>query len=144
MLEIMFQYFLTEQEKARAKNIEMKIIKEPVSLDDLKLLIRYLKHDIELSELRLANLDKKIARDKFDSLNHNDHSFWGFISKGAMALSTGVKHMNAGAIKLNISTTRNLIEMYEKMLHEWESDPEAKKRHDMVFEALKQAHVNRR
>ena len=61
-----------------------------------------------------------------------------------MALSTGVKHMNAGAIKLNISTTRNLIEMYEKMLHEWESDPEAKKRHDMVFEVLKRAHANRR
>lgn len=139
-LEIMFQYFLTEQEKARAEEIKSKMHREPVSLDDLKLLIRYLKHDIELLELRLANLNKEIARDKFDSLNHNDHSFWGFISKGAMALSAGVKHMNTGAIKLNISTTKKLIETYEEMLHKWESDPEAKKRHDSVFEIIEKRH----
>ena len=112
--------------------------------DDLRLLIRYLKHDIELMEARLVELDKEIARDKFDSLNYNNHSFWGFITKGAMTLSTGAKHMNTGAIKFNISTTKKLIETYEEMLHEWESDPEAKKRHDSVFEPLKRAHVNRR
>lgn len=143
-LEIMFEYFMSEQEKARAEEIKSKMHREPVSLDDLKLLIRYLKHDIELLELRLANLDKKIARDNFDSLNHNDYSFWGFITKGARALSTGVKHMNTGAIKLNISTTKKLIETYEEMLHEWESDPEAKKRHDSVFEIIEQMHSRRR
>ncbi|WP_141081257.1 hypothetical protein [Campylobacter devanensis] len=89
-------------------------------------------------ENRLVELDKEIARDKFDSLNYNNHSFWGFITKGARVLSAGVKHMNTGAIKLNISTTKKLIETYEEMLHEWDSDPEAKKRHDSVSEIIEQ------
>ena len=38
-LEIMFQYFLTEQEKARAEEIKSKMHSEPISLDDLRLLL---------------------------------------------------------------------------------------------------------
>ena len=126
----MYQYFVTEQEKIRADEIKSKVYREPVSLDDLRLLIKSLKHDIELKEIRLIELDKTIARDKFDLLNDNDHSFLGLVSKGLLALSTGAGHMSMGAIKYNISTIRNLITKYETILHEWESDPEAKKRHD--------------
>lgn len=132
----MYKYFVTEQEKIRADEIKSKVYSEPVSLDDLRLLIKSLKHDIELKEIRLIELDKTIARDKFDLLNDNDHSFLGLVSKGLLALSTGAGHISVGAIKYSISATRNLITKYEALLHEWESDPEAKKRHDDELDKL--------
>lgn len=134
----MYQYFVTEQEKIRAKEIQSKVFSEPISLDDMRLFIRYLKHDIELNEIELIKLDKEIARDKFDLLNYNNYSFFSFISKGAMALSIGAKNMCVETIESYILSTRNLIKQCEKMLHEWENDPESKKRYDEVFEIQKQ------
>lgn len=134
----MYQYFVTEQEKIRAKEIQSKVFSEPISLDDMRLFIRYLKHDIELNEIELIKLDKEIARDKFDLLNYNNYSFFSFISKGAMALSIGAKNMFVETFESYILSTRNLIKQYEKMLHEWENDPESKKRYDEVFEIQKQ------
>lgn len=97
-------------EKAMARDIyERYIVGENVSVDELKLLLRF--ENSQLAQARKSQQDAKmaLAASQFEQINHKDHSLSGWIAKGLLGVNTAKSQIKSSTLDYHISKLENLI-----------------------------------
>ena len=122
---------LSDIQKEQAKEIHERFFtNKPISVDEMRLLIRYEKFQLMLAKANKEQLERQVAHKSFDEIHTSDFSLKGMFKIACKKLEKMSAHMSVGASGLHISSLEDNIAMLERTLAEWIADPQKKQKDD--------------
>ena len=108
---------LNEEEKARAKDIyERYAVGDKVSVDELRLLLRFEKSQLSQARISQHDAKKALASNQFEQINYKDHSLAGCIKKGLLGISTTKSQIKSLSIDYHVSALEKLVKELEAQI----------------------------
>lgn len=124
---------LSDRQKEQAKEIHERFFtNKTISVDEMRLLIRYEKFQLMLARADKEQLERQVAHKSFDEIHTSDFSLKGMFKIAFKKLDKMAAHMSVGASGLHISALEEHIAMLERTLAQWIDDPQKKQKDDDI------------
>lgn len=130
---------LTDMQKEQAREIHNRFFtNKTISVDEMRLLIRYEKFQLMLARADKERIEQDIANKKFDEIHTNDFSLKGMFKIAFKTLEKATCHLASGASGMHISSLEDNIAMLENTLEKWLKDPTQKTKEDQDRQRVEQ------